>query len=183
MLLAIDGVCALEKIDRSQLLIELIEEGLQERTIHLYAEGKISAGKGAEISDISLWEFLQLLEKRDVAIKWNSEGIREHLIKSGHLRSIEEIIATLKTLKPTLIEQYAVETIGVFGSYLCGEQTPKSDIDILVTFKKDAQPGLFEFMQLEEFLTKQLGTKVDLGTKESLKPHISEHVLKEVIMI
>jgi len=99
------------------------------------------------------------------------------------LKSIEKIVSTLKTLKPTLTEQYGVETIGVFGSYAKGEQTPKSDIDILVTYKKDAHPGLFELMDLEEFLTKKLETKVDLGTKDSLKPHIGKRILDEVIMI
>ena len=133
--------------------------------------------------EISLWEFLQLLEERGVAINWDSESIRDYLIKSGHLKSIEEILSVLKTLKPNLTEKYGVETIGVFGSFTKGQQTPKSDIDVLVAFKKEAHPGLFEFMALEEFLTKKLGTKVDLGTKDSLKPHIGKHILEEIIMI
>lgn len=180
---AVEAICAIEKIDRSQLLEELIEEGLRERIIRLYEQGKISSGKGAEMLEISLWEFLQLLEERGVAINWDSESIRDYLIKSGHLKSIEEILSVLKTLKPNLTEKYGVETIGVFGSFTKGQQTPKSDIDVLVTFKKEAHPGLFEFMALEEFLTKKLGTKVDIGTKDSLKPHIGKHILKEVIMI
>jgi predicted nucleotidyltransferase len=104
-------------------------------------------------------------------------------IPLNNKKTLQEIVSIIQTLKPTLIQQYGVETIGVFGSYVHGEQTPKSDIDILVTYKKDAHPGLFEFMDLEEFLTKQLGTKVDLGTKDSLKPHIGKHILEEVSMI
>ena len=42
---AIDAVCSLEKIDRSQLLKELIEAGLRERTIRLYQKSKLSAGR------------------------------------------------------------------------------------------------------------------------------------------
>jgi len=74
-----------------------------------------------------------------------------------------------------------VETIGVFGSYTRGEQTKKSDVDILVTFSKDAQVGFFKFLELEEFLTKKLGIKVDLVTRDALKPFIKERVLRETV--
>jgi predicted HTH domain antitoxin len=136
----INAVCSLEKIDRSQLVKELIEEGLRERVIRLNRLGKISARKGAEIFEISLREFLQLLEEKGVGINWDSKGIREYLIKSGYLKSIEEIIAALKNLKPTLTKQYGVKTIGVFGSYAKGEQTPKSDIAILRNLQKRSPP-------------------------------------------
>jgi predicted nucleotidyltransferase len=99
------------------------------------------------------------------------------------MKTLKEIKAELETLKPSLKERFEVETIGVFGSYTRGEQTKKSDIDILVTLSKDAHVGLFEFMDLEEFLTKKLGVKVDLGTKASLKPHIGKRILEEVIMV
>ncbi|MCW3998783.1 MAG: nucleotidyltransferase family protein [Candidatus Bathyarchaeota archaeon] len=96
---------------------------------------------------------------------------------------MREIITTIQTLKPTLSEKYGVETIGVFGSYVHGEQTPKSDIDILVSFKNDFSIGLFKFMELEEFLTDNLGVKVDLVSKDALKPHIGENIQKEVTII
>ena len=75
LLHAIDAVCALEKTDRSQLLKELIEAGLRERTIRLYQKSKITIRKGAEILEISLREFLELLEERRVPINWTSERI------------------------------------------------------------------------------------------------------------
>ena len=53
------------------------------------------------------------------------------------MKTLKEITATLETLKPTLSERFGVETIGVFGSYIRGEQTKKSDIDILVTFREE----------------------------------------------
>jgi hypothetical protein len=97
------------------------------------------------------------------------------------MKSLQEIKAELETLKPTLNERFGVETIGVFGSYTRGEQTKKSDIDILVTFSKDAQVGFFKFLELEEFLTKKLGVKVDLVTKNALKPFIKDRVLRETV--
>ena len=74
-----------------------------------------------------------------------------------------------------------MKTIGVFGSYVRGEQKRQSDVDVLVEFEEPV--GLFEFMDLEMYLTDLLGVKVDLVSKKALKPHIGERILKEVIMV
>src|SRR5208283_3611395 len=97
------------------------------------------------------------------------------------MKTLKGITATLETLKPFLSERFGVETIGVFGSYTRGEQTKKSDIDILVTLSQNAQIGFFKFLELEEFLTKKLGVKVDLVTKNALKPYIKDRVLRETV--
>lgn len=74
-----------------------------------------------------------------------------------------------------------MKTLGVFGSFVRGEQTQGSDIDVLVEF---AEPiGLFEFMALENYLTDLLGTKVDLVSKKALKPHIGKRILQEVVVV
>lgn len=99
------------------------------------------------------------------------------------MKTLKEITSTIEALKPQLSEQYGVETIGVFGSYRRGEQTKKSDIDILVTFKEDAHPGFFKFLELEEFLAQKLGVKVDLVSKGALKPYIGKRILEEVVMV
>ena len=99
------------------------------------------------------------------------------------MKKLKEITATIQTLKPMLSERYGVENIGVFGSYRRDEQTKKSDIDILVAFREDAHPGFFKFLELEEFLAKQLGVKVDLVSREALKPYIGKRILEEVVMV
>jgi predicted nucleotidyltransferase len=99
------------------------------------------------------------------------------------MKTLKELTATIENLKPLLADRYGVETIGVFGSYRRGEQTKKSDIDILVTYRENAHPGFFKFLELEEFLEKELDTKVDLVTKEALKPYIGRHILEEVVMV
>jgi len=43
--------------------------------------------------------------------------------------------------------------------------------------------GLFKFMELEEFLEKNTGVKIDLVSKKALKPRIGKHILEEVISI
>ncbi len=75
------------------------------------------------------------------------------------MKTISEIKRQLETLKPILKEKYQVENIGIFGSYTRGEQTRKSDIDILIEFSKDAQIGFFKFLELEEYLTKKTPNK------------------------
>ena len=91
---------------------------------------------------------------------------------------IGEIKNKLKKIEPLLKERFKVKRIGIFGSYVRGEQRKDSDIDILVEYIQD--PGLFEFIELEDFLSRNLGVKVDLVMKDSLKPFIGKHILKEV---
>lgn len=61
---------------------------------------------------------------------------------------------------PLLAEQYRVKSLGVFGSYVRQEQSPDSDLDLLVTF--DELPSLLKFIELENYLSDILGIKVDL---------------------
>jgi uncharacterized protein len=97
------------------------------------------------------------------------------------MQNVEDIKRTLKAHKAELKEKFKVKTIGVFGSYVRGEQKKKSDIDILVEFEEPI--GLFEFMDLEFYLSDLMGVKVDLVSKKALKPHIGEQILAEVIMV
>ena len=97
------------------------------------------------------------------------------------MKTLKEITSTLETLKPTLRERFKVKTIGVFGSYVHGEQKRQSDVDVLVEFEEPV--GLFEFMDLEMYLSDLLGVKVDLVSKKALKPHIGEHILQEVVYL
>ncbi|MBU1091021.1 MAG: nucleotidyltransferase domain-containing protein, partial [Candidatus Omnitrophica bacterium] len=57
----------------------------------------------------------------------------------------------------------------------------KSDVDILVSFSKI--PDLFEFLRLERYLKELLGIKVDLVTRDALKPIIKQEILKEIVYL
>lgn len=83
--------------------------------------------------------------------------------------------------KRELRRRYNVKEIGVFGSWVKGEQKKRSDLDILVDFEKPI--GLFDFIDLEEYLETLLATKVDLVSRKALKPRIGERILKEVIYL
>jgi len=94
------------------------------------------------------------------------------------MKTIEEIEEKLIRIKPFLKEKYKVKEIGVFGSYIKGTQNKKSDLDILVEFKE--VPDLFTYIEIEEFLSRQLNMKVDLVMKSALKPYIGKFILQEV---
>lgn len=96
-------------------------------------------------------------------------------------KKLENIIDTLRGLNPTLQKQFAVETIELFGSYSRMENNSKSDLDLLVTFSKT--PGLQKFIALENFLTDEIGIKVDLVMKNSLKPRLRNSILNSSLPI
>ena len=85
--------------------------------------------------------------------------------------------------KEELKQNYQVKEIGIFGSYVRGEQKKKSDVDILVDFEESSELSLLDFIGLENYLTDMLGVKVDLVEKRTLKPRIGKHVLEEVVNV
>lgn len=97
------------------------------------------------------------------------------------MQNVEDIKRTLSASKAELRLKFKVKDIGVFGSYVRGEQKRKSDVDVLVEFKEPV--GLFEFVALENYLSDLLGVKVDLVSKKALKPHIGKRILQEVVMV
>lgn len=92
-------------------------------------------------------------------------------------RSLDSILRELQALLPALQEQYHVQSLAIFGSYVRGDASVGSDLDLLVTFSQT--PTLFEFVALEDYLSDVLGIKVDLVMKDSLKPAIGQIILAE----
>jgi uncharacterized protein len=97
--------------------------------------------------------------------------------------TIDQIKETLSKHKEELKQNYQVIDIGVFGSYVRGEQKKTSDVDILVEFEESSKLSLLDFIGLENYLADILGVKVDLVEKGTLKPRIGKHVLEEVVTI
>ncbi|MGV8175852.1 MAG: nucleotidyltransferase family protein [Methanothrix sp.] len=74
--------------------------------------------------------------------------------------------------------RFAVRRIGLFGSFVRGEETRESDIDILVEFE---DPTFRNFMNLAFFLEDIFGRRVDLLTPEGISHRIRPYVEKEVV--
>ena len=96
-------------------------------------------------------------------------------------RPVDRYRRTLRQHLPELAEKYHVRTLEVFGSYVRDEQTPESDLDVLVTF--DKTPSLLKLIDLEYHLSDLLGVKVDLVMKSSLKPRIGQNILREAVPV
>ncbi|MBL7073758.1 nucleotidyltransferase family protein [candidate division KSB1 bacterium] len=94
------------------------------------------------------------------------------------MKTREEIEKTLKRFKPILGEKFKVKEIGIFGSYVQGEESEESDVDILVEFY---EPIGWEFIDIKEFLEEILGKDVDLVTVGALKPRLRDKILKEIV--
>jgi predicted nucleotidyltransferase len=97
------------------------------------------------------------------------------------METLKRIQQVLEDHKEYLKEKYKVKEIGIFGSYVRGEEGKKSDLDILIDFYE--KPDLFEFTEIEEYLSNILGIKVDLVMKSALKPYIGKYILKEVVYL
>src|SRR5215510_5835755 len=95
-------------------------------------------------------------------------------------RALAHYVALLKQHLPALRECYGVRCMGIFGSYVRGEQRRGSDLDLLVEFD-DRPLTLLQFIALEHYLSDLLEVKVDLVERNALKSTIGLHILAEVV--
>jgi predicted nucleotidyltransferase len=97
------------------------------------------------------------------------------------MKTLEEIKQLLIENKQSVREKYKISELGIFGSYVRGEQRQDSDLDVLIDYTE--APSLFQLIDLEFYLSDRLHKKVDLVTKNGLKPRIKERILSEVIYV
>ena len=97
------------------------------------------------------------------------------------MSDLDKIKQTLRENKPSLRREFKIKMLGVFGSYVRGEQKKNSDVDILVEFSRT--PGLFDYLKVENRLSDMLKRRVDLVMKGALKPNIGKHILREVVYV
>jgi len=97
------------------------------------------------------------------------------------MKTVQEIQLVLSKHKEGLMKRYKIKELGVFGSYVRGEQKRGSDIDILVEF--DEIPDIYQFIDLEDDLRKLLKKKVDLVRKGAIRPELKDVILNEVVYL
>ncbi|MBF0267336.1 MAG: nucleotidyltransferase family protein [Alphaproteobacteria bacterium] len=97
------------------------------------------------------------------------------------MRSLDQILTTLRQIKPMLELRYPLRSMGVFGSYARGEQSEESDLDLLVELGDGMT--LIDFVRLQQEIGDAVGINVDLAEKEALKPRIAPYILKEAVMV
>ena len=97
--------------------------------------------------------------------------------RKGTSKDIEDLA---KRIVPILRNAGVVEA-SVFGSFTRGEAQPDSDLDLLIRYKETV--SLFDVSGLKCEHEKLLGSKVDLISRDYLKPRIKKRILQESVRI
>jgi len=92
-----------------------------------------------------------------------------------------DILEFLSAHKPEFEEKFGVVTIGLFGSYVRGEERDDSDIDIAVELKKENIAD--EYFNLLHYLEDNLHKRIDLGILSDIKPALKPYVFKEIVYV
>ena len=93
------------------------------------------------------------------------------------MNSLTDIKIIFQRYKSTLYNEYSVKSMGIFGSFARNEQSDTSDIDILVEFDK---PIGLKFVDLANELEMILNNKVDLVSKNGVKPKLMKYILQDI---
>lgn len=96
------------------------------------------------------------------------------------MKELAHIKKVLETIKPDLLHKYNVTEIGLFGSVLRNDFTPKSDVDIIIDFSK---PIGIEFIDLANFIEKKINRKVDLVSRNGIKQKYFQAIEKEIVYV
>ena len=71
--------------------------------------------------------------------------------------------------------------VAIFGSYVRDEETPESDIDVIVDFNKPIT--LFDFAGYQIELQDKIGLKVDLIMQGGMNPLIEKYAMKDMVVL
>jgi predicted nucleotidyltransferase len=94
--------------------------------------------------------------------------------------SASEVLARLRQHYPDLASQFKVSNLALFGSFAREEQTPASDVDLLVSF---SEPVGFAFIHLADHLETLLGRRVDLVASDVIKENRRSFILSSRIHV
>ncbi len=81
----------------------------------------------------------------------------------------------------TFFFQEGLSFVGIFGSQARGEAKVDSDIDILIDYP--SPKSFFELARIQIKLEERLNTKVDLVTRQSVKPALRENIEHDLIAV
>jgi len=94
--------------------------------------------------------------------------------------TLNAVLRKLRDAKATLRQQ-GVSGVWIFGSVARGEALPDSDVDLALEFDPDRQPTLFTLAHIQELVEAELGTKVDLGLRRDLRPHVAQAFERDAV--
>ena len=92
----------------------------------------------------------------------------------------QQVLDTLRQLKPDLIERFGVTRLALFGSTARDKMRKRSDVDILVQFDKSTWAN---YIGLKFYLEDLLGREVDLVTPKAIKPATKPSIEKDLVYV
>lgn len=90
---------------------------------------------------------------------------------------MNNVLQILKEHKQELMEKYPIKSLGLFGSYSRGDYNEDSDIDIMVEL---SEPAALAFIQMSYELEDIFQKKVDLVSKNGIKPRYMKFIEKDL---
>jgi len=97
------------------------------------------------------------------------------------MKDLNEIKEIIKQHRNIIADKYGIAVVGIFGSYVRGEQEQRSDIDLLADILRPI--SLLEMVGAEIYLSEVLGIKVDLVPKRSVREELRDNILEEAVSI
>ena len=83
----------------------------------------------------------------------------------------QDIIARLREHQAAL-KQRGVSHVALFGSRARGDARPDSDTDIMIEFDPAARRGVYEYVDLKEYIASLFDGPVDVVNRAGLKPYV-----------
>ncbi len=72
-------------VGKTIILREAIDKGLADiklnSALNLYKQGKVTIWKAAELSNLNLWEFIEIIKKEKIPMKYSLEDAKEDVKK------------------------------------------------------------------------------------------------------
>lgn len=79
------------------------------------------------------------------------------------------------------LKSRGMKNIAVFGSRARGDARPDSDLDLLVDIPDGT--SLFDHIGMEMELSKMLGVKVELVSRDAVSPYMRESIEREAVAV
>ena len=103
--------------------------------------------------------------------------------KTAKVRNRQEILNYIKLHKDRLRVAFHLRKIALIGSFARDDQTPDSDIDLLIDIE-EGTPNIYQLKRnLKKELEQQLGRPVEIASERYLKPYYKEQILQEAIYV
>lgn len=160
---------------------------------------KIERGKRKATREqvLKLAAFFQV-DEENLLVAWLSDKLVYELAEEKHslkaLKAAEEKIAykTLgKTGRDTMIKKFrsiikdfpAIEKAWLFGSFARQDDSPESDIDVLIDVSKEKAFTLFDIAEVQEKLRQLTNRRIDVVMLRALRPQVKERIQHDLKLI